>query len=591
MSRLTKDRCLVADLPKTPPSDNPTFFLAGWVNSRRDHGGLVFVDLRDHSGLVQLVLSPDQPTVFEKNDQLSLESAIMVSGHLVARPPELVNDKIASGQVELVVLELTILNKAQPLPIPVAENSRVHEDNRWRYRYLDLRRPVCQNYLRQRAKFYQVIRDFMQQQNFVEVSTPILANSSPEGARDFLVPSRLQPGKFYALPQAPQQFKQLLMAGGLDRYYQIAPCFRDEDPRADRLYGDFYQLDLEMAFVDDGQFVRQTVAPLVELMVEDFAKKSLKKPLLELTYDQALADYGSDKPDLRFDLKLINLTAQLRLLKSDIIQKALSDNGLAKGLLVSEVFSRKQLDDYQVIAESAGLAGLGHLSLTSEGLVGPLAKLVTDDLLTAWHQEISWSPGQTLFFAVGQESPVNNALASLRNKLGQDLNLIDDSQVVATWITEFPFYEFNDQGQLDFAHNPFSKPLGDLTTASPASLRADQYDLVCNGYEVCSGAVRNHQPQDLLAAFSRVGYQKEQVLANFAGVLKALSYGAPPHAGCAFGLDRLLMILLETSNIRETVAFPKSGRGQDLLFDSPNWLSEAELAELGLSLKSFKKGS
>ncbi len=562
--------------------------VAGWVHSRRDHGGLLFVDLRDHTGLIQLVFHPDPADVLAAAHRLRDEWVIMVSGQLVPREADLVNSRLASGEIEVLVEELLVLNQSPVPPIPVNappdQVGQIHEDNRLRYRYLDLRRPKMQQRLKQRDQLYRLIRQFMADQQFTEVPTPILANSSPEGARDFLVPSRLSPGRFYALPQAPQQFKQLLMVGGLHRYYQIAPCFRDEDPRADRLYGDFYQLDLEMSFVTDGRVVRQTVGPLVEQVVAAFDYHLTPASIAEMSYAQALADYGTDKPDLRLANKLIRVDDLLGQTNANVLAAGLRGDGQIKALVAPAPLARKQLADLTELATRQGAGGLAYLVVRADqSQTGPLAKLLSPTELAALVDRTELGPDQTLLLVADRSAVVNRTLAAVRSWLIDQFGVADQSAVAAVWITDFPFYEVDGQS-INFGHNPFSQPQGDPETDDPQALLADQYDLVINGYEVCSGAVRNHRPDSLRAAFRRVGYDDATIQARFGGFLEALSFGAPPHAGCAFGLDRLLMILTGETNIRETVAFPKTGAGVDLLMRSPSAVSAADLADLGLQL-------
>ena len=562
--------------------------VAGWVHSRRDHGGLLFVDLRDHTGLIQLVFRPDPTDVLAAAHRLRDEWVILVSGQLARREADLVNSRLPSGEIEVLVEELLVLNQSPVPPIPVNippdQVGQIHEDNRLRYRYLDLRRPKMQQRLRQRDQLYRLIRQFMAEQQFTEVPTPVLANSSPEGARDFLVPSRLSPGRFYALPQAPQQFKQLLMIGGLHRYYQIAPCFRDEDPRADRLYGDFYQLDLEMSFVTDGRAVRQTVGPLVEQLISAFDLQLTSASISEMSYAQALADYGTDKPDLRLANKLIRVDDLLGQTKATVLAGGLQGNGQIKALVAPAALTRKQLADLTELATGQGAGGLAYLAVGSDqSQTGPLAKLLSPAELTALIDRTELGPDQTLLLVADRSAVVNRALAAVRSWLVGQFGVADQSAAAAVWITDFPFYEV-DGHSIDFGHNPFSRPQGDPETDDPQALLADQYDLVINGYEVCSGAVRNHQPDSLRAAFRRVGYDAATIQTRFGGFLEALSFGAPPHAGCAFGLDRLLMILTGETNIRETVAFPKTGAGVDLLMRSPSPVPPADLGNLGLQL-------
>ncbi len=585
-----KQRQLAAGL--AGQSDLPQeVVLAGWVNSRRDHGGVLFVDLRDHTGLVQLVFNPDQPEVLAAAQQLRDEWVVLVRGQLRPRAEGLANPQLATGQLEVAVADLLVLNRSPALPIPVnvspAQVGQTHEDNRLRYRYLDLRRPQMQQRLKQRDRLYRLIRQFMAASQFTEVPTPILANSSPEGARDFLVPSRLRPGQFYALPQAPQQFKQLLMVGGLERYYQIAACFRDEDPRADRLYGDFYQLDLEMSFVADGAVVRQTVNPLVEKLITDFGYRLTTETIPEISYAEAMADYGCDKPDLRLPAKLVRVDDLLTQTDARVLAAGLADDGQIKAIVTPAGLSRKQIDELTGLAVGQGAGGLAYLNLAEDrSASGPLANLLAPAELAELVAKTEIGPGQTLLLVADRVEVVNRALATVRSWLaGQFAS--DDPLAAAVWVTDFPFYDIDPQtGSVDFGHNPFSRPQGDPATADPGSLLADQYDLVINGYEVCSGAVRNHQPESLRAAFARVGYDDEATSARFRGLLEALSFGAPPHAGCAFGLDRLLMILTGETNIRETVAFPKTGTGVDLLMQSPAQIPVQDLKDLGLGLQA-----
>ena len=566
--------------------ETPAATLAGWVHGRRDHGGLIFIDLRDYSGLLQLIFQPQNEQLFAQANRLRSEWVIEVSGQLRKRPQELVNPKIESGHFELLVNSMRILNVSETPPISIDEVDLASEDKRLRYRYLDLRRPKMQRNLRLRAKLYRYIRDFMEERDFIEVPTPILANSSPEGARDFLVPSRLHGGKFYALPQAPQQFKQLLMVGGLPRYYQIAPVFRDEDPRSDRLYGDFYQLDLEMAFVEDGAVIRRLFTPLIEGLIQDFGELELHQGrFVEMSHQQALEDYGSDKPDLRYDLKLIDLSSVFAASQATVLSQALAaENGAVKGLLAPAVFSRKQLDELTQLVQASGAQGLAYLSYQEGGWQGPLLKFLKENELQQLLRLFQIQPGQTVFFIAHQSrSIVNHALGVLRARLGEQLSLADPRLVSALWIVDFPFYEEDEEtGQLTFAHNPFSRPSGDLAQSDKLRITADQFDLVLNGHEVCSGAVRNHDSRLLAQAFANLGYDTSSIEEQFGAMIEAFKFGAPPHAGCAFGLDRILMILAQESNIRELVAFPKNGSGVDVMMGSPSEITPQQKKDLGL---------
>ncbi len=573
--------------------------VSGWVHSRRDHGGLIFVDLRDHTSLLQLVFNSDNPEAFSLADELRDEFVVRAEGMVCERASGLKNDKIPTGAVELVVERLTLLNRAETLPIqPFAEENQAGEDLRFKYRYLDLRRPTMQQMLKKRAEMYRRMHQYMDDRDFIEIQTPILANSSPEGARDFLIPSRLQEGKFYALPQAPQQFKQLLMVGGVPRYYQLAACFRDEDPRADRLYGEFYQLDLEMSFVEDGEEVRQEVEPLMRQLATDFAGKKLLdlsdlpvgdgSPIPRISYRDAMETYGLDKPDLRFGMELIELTdvfanTEFGVFKNAVCIKAICvKNGAS--------LSRKQIDQFTDIAKSEGAGGLAYITYQDGEAKSPIAKFLSETELTAIKQKTGAADGDAVFFGADTRPVVNAVLGRLRNEFAAHFNLKDPSVVALAWIIDFPFYEWDDYGKkLDFGHNPFSMPKGGLevlesatTDAEKLAIVADQFDMVMNGYEICSGGVRNHNPAVLYKVFDLLGFSKSYVEEKFGAMLNAFKYGAPPHAGCAFGVDRILMELIDETNVRETLAFPKNGSGVDMMMDSPSTVDPAQLKELGL---------
>lgn len=573
--------------------------VSGWVHSRRDHGGLIFVDLRDHTGLLQLVFNSDNPEAFSLADELRDEFVIRAEGMVCERAAGLKNDKIPTGAVELVVERLTLLNRAETLPIqPFAEENQAGEDLRFKYRYLDLRRPKMQQMLKKRAEMYRRIHQYMDDRDFIEIQTPILANSSPEGARDFLIPSRLQEGKFYALPQAPQQFKQLLMVGGVPRYYQLAACFRDEDPRADRLYGEFYQLDLEMSFVEDGEEVRQEVEPLIRQLATDFAGKKLLdlsglavgdgSPIPRISYRDAMETYGSDKPDLRFGMELIELTDVFAETEFGVFKNA----ECVKAICVKNgaSLSRKQIDQFTDIAKSEGAGGLAYITYQDGEAKSPIAKFLSEAELAAIQQKTGAADGDAVFFGADTRSVVNAVLGRLRNEFATHFNLKDPSVVAFAWIIDFPFYEWDDHGKkLDFGHNPFSMPKGGLralesatTDADKLAIVADQFDMVMNGYEICSGGVRNHSPAVLYKVFDLLGFSESYVEEKFGAMLNAFKYGAPPHAGCAFGVDRILMELIDETNVRETLAFPKNGSGVDVMMDSPSTVNPAQLKELGL---------
>ena len=584
---------------KTSDEVGKNITVAGWVHSRRDHGGLIFIDLRDHTGLVQLVINPEQAEAFRLAESLRDEFVIHASGVVTERGEGLKNPNIASGNVEIVVENLEILNRAETLPIqPFAEENQAGEDLRFKYRYLDLRRPKMQQMLKKRAEMYRRMHQYMDTRDFIEIQTPILANSSPEGARDFLIPSRLQEGKFYALPQAPQQFKQLLMVGGVPRYYQLAACFRDEDPRADRLYGEFYQLDLEMSFVEDGEEVRREVEPLMRQLATDFAGKKLLdlsglavgdgSPIPRISYRDAMETYGSDKPDLRFGMELIDLTDVFADTEFGVFKNA----ECIKAICVknSASLSRKQIDQFTDIAKSEGAGGLAYITYQDGEAKSPIAKFLSEAELSSIQQKTGAVDGDAVFFGADTRSVVNAVLGRLRNEFATHFNLKDPSVVAFAWIIDFPFYEWDDHGKkLDFGHNPFGMPKGGLqalesatTDAEKLAIVADQFDMVMNGYEICSGGVRNHNPAVLYKVFDLLGFSESYVEEKFGAMLNAFKYGAPPHAGCAFGVDRILMELIDETNVRETLAFPKNGSGVDVMMDSPSMVDPAQLKELGL---------
>lgn len=574
---------------QTPDQIGQTVTVSGWVNSRRDHGGLIFIDLRDHSGVVQLVVNPESGDAFHLAESVRDEYVISATGAVREREEGLKNPHLPTGGLEIVVNELTLLNKSEPLPVNVHDDGQQSgEELRLKYRYLDLRRPKMQQRLKQRADMYRHMRQYMDGAGFTEITTPVLANSSPEGARDFLVPSRLHQGKFYALPQAPQQFKQLLMVGGIDRYYQIAACFRDEDARADRLYGEFYQLDLEMAFVEDGETVRQTVEPLIKQLATDFAGKHLlSDDVPRIPYAKAMEEYGSDKPDLRFDMKLIELSDELAntefgVFKNAEVVKAIRVQGGAS-------LSRSQIDGFTEIAKSEGAGGLAYITYENGEAKSPIAKFLSADELNAIKSKTGAEDGDALFFGADARTKVNKVLGRLRSEFADHFNLKDPNVIALCWIVDFPFYELDEKtGKLDFGHNPFSMPRGGAeaidNTENKLDILADQYDMVMNGYEICSGGVRNHSPETLYKVFGALGYDQAYVEQKFGAMLNAFKYGAPPHAGCAFGVDRMFMELVGESNIREVVAFPKNGSGVDAMMESPSIVDDAQLRDLAIKV-------
>jgi len=562
--------------------------VSGWVNSRRDHGGLIFIDLRDHKGIIQLVITPDNPEAFQIAESLRDEFVITASGKVRERAPELKNPNIETGDIEIVVDSLELINRSEPLPVNTHdEGDASGEELRLKYRFLDLRRPSMQRTLKRRAEYYRFMRKYMDEHDFIEITTPILANSSPEGARDFLVPSRLHPGQFYALPQAPQQFKQLLMVGGVPRYYQIAPCFRDEDPRADRLYGDFYQLDCEMSFVDDGEVVRQTLEPLIIKLVKEFAGKELvSETVPRISYREAMDKYGTDKPDLRYGLEMVDLTDALKGCEFKVFQapvvKAICVPGGAS-------FTRKQIDEFTDLARKNGAGGLAYITFADGEAKGPVVKFLKAEELAKIKELTGAKDGDAVFFGADEREKVNKVLGAVRIAFADNLGLKDDHKVALCWIVDFPFYEWDDgANKLDFGHNPFSLPKGGLKavreTENKLDIVADQYDMVMNGYEICSGAVRNYSPEVMYEVFGVLGYDKDYVAQRFGGMLNAFKFGAPPHAGCAFGIDRMFMVLESLTNIRDIVAFPKNGSGVDLMMNSPSPVDDKQLEEAHLAI-------
>lgn len=579
---------------KTPRLVGQEIKVAGWVNTRRDHGGVIFVDLRDHTGLIQVVFNPNHDDIFHLAEKLRDEYCIAVTGTVRERGAGLENPHLATGQIELVASRLEVLNRSDPIPVATRdEGQRSSEEMRLRYRYLDLRRPSMQQMIARRDQFNRIIRRYMAEHDFIEVTTPILANSSPEGARDFLVPSRLHQGDYYALPQAPQQFKQLLMVGGVPRYYQIAACFRDEDPRADRLYGEFYQLDCEMSFVDDGEVVRHTLEPLIIQLAKEFGHKKLvstytsgSDPIPRLTYHEAMEHYGTDKPDLRYHLELVELTDALSETNFGVFKQAECIKAICvKG---GASFTRKQIDNFTELAKAEGAGGLAYLTYEESGIKSPIAKFLSKSELDEITRRTEATAGDIVLFGADRRALVNKVLGKLRVALADFQELKHDDEVALCWVADFPFYEYDEaNARVDFGHNPFSMPKGGIATLEQAAtdeqklaITADQYDMVMNGYEICSGAVRNHNPDIMYKAFEILGYDHAYVEQKFGALLNAFRYGAPPHAGCAYGLDRIFMVMENTDNIRDVVAFPKNGSGADLMMGSPSQVLDTQLKEL-----------
>ncbi|MDQ1366595.1 MAG: aspartyl-tRNA synthetase [Acidimicrobiaceae bacterium] len=579
--------------------------LAGWIGAKRDHGGLLFIDLRDAGGVLQLVSHPDRPG-FDPLSRLRLESVISVEGEVVARDEKDFNPKLATGTIELAVDSIEVLSVADVLPFPIDPAAEISEEARLRFRYLDLRRGPVVARLQARARLAQLVRTHLAGRGFLEITTPILTASSPEGARDFLVPSRLYPGEFYALPQAPQQFKQLLMVGGVERYFQIAPCFRDEASRADRSPGEFYQIDLEMAFAtqeDVFDEVEQLMVHVVTELPEDGLApvKRAKAPFPRLTYSDAVTRYGTDKPDLRFDLAIADLTATLGgATELPMFQLAHEKGHAIRALRIpgGGPRPRRWFDAFADAAAKSGVTGSwlqledpsGAPSATDESPVlpakGPLARKLTEGEVRMIVEAVGAVPGDAVLTAVGPPQKVSQPLGVQRSVVGRELGLADPDELAFCWITDFPMYEWNDETRgWDFSHNPFSMPQGGLETLQtkdPGDILAYQYDLVCNGLELSSGAVRNHQPEVMEAAFAIAGYGPDRVQESFPALWQAFHYGAPPHAGIAPGFDRLLMMLLDQANLREVIAFPLNQSARDLLMGAPSVVNEQQLKELHL---------
>ena len=565
--------------------------VSGWVQARRDHGGVIFIDVRDHTGLVQLVINPEQAEAFRIAEELRDEFVIRAEGVVKERGEGLVNPNIASGTVEIVVQSLTILNRAETLPIQPFSEAQANEELRLKYRYLDLRRPKMQHMLKKRAEMTERMRQYMLRDEYIEIQTPILANSSPEGARDFLIPSRLHHGKFYALPQAPQQFKQILMVGGIPKYFQIAPVFRDEEARADRSYGEFYQLDMEQSFVEDGQVIRDFMEPLIVDLVKDFAGKALLDDEVRvIPYREAMEKYGSDKPDLRYGMELTELTDVFANTDFAVFKNAEA----VKAIRVERgsELSRKQIDKFTDIAKGEGAGGLAYITYDQGEAKSPIAKFLSEAELASIKERMGAHDGDTIFFGADKRNVVNKVLGRLRIDFADHFGLKDANVIALCWIIDFPFYEWDDtRKKVDFGHNPFSMPKGGAaalnvtTDEEKLAIVADQYDMVMNGYELCSGGVRNHNPEVLYKVFGLLGYDKQYVEDRFGAMLNAFKYGAPPHAGCAFGVERMFMELMSENNIREVVAFPKNGSGVDVMMNSPSVVDSSQLDELHIKSK------
>ena len=573
-------------------------FLSGWVHKKRDHGNLLFIDLRDNYGITQCTVDKDNKN-FSSLEKLSLETVIKIEGNVLKRTKETINTEISTGEIEIKVKSFQVLGKTKELPLPVFSDQEYAEDIRLKYRFLDLRRKKIHNNIILRSKVISFIRKEMEKLGFNEFQTPILTSSSPEGARDFLVPSRLNPGKFYALPQAPQQFKQLIMVAGFDKYFQIAPCFRDEDARADRSPGEFYQLDLEMSFVEQ-EDVFEVVEKLMVNLFKKFSNKKLKyQKFPKITFQETMLKYGTDKPDLRNPLIITDLTEIFTRsdVKFEIFKKLVKSGSYVRGIVTKKTKDKPRsfFDGIDKWAKEEGASGLAYFTFEKEKNIsakGPVGKFFSEESLKEIMKKTSAEVGDSIFFACGKAEDLEKITSLARDKIANELGIINENEFAFCWIVDYPMFE-KDQitKKIKFSHNPFSMPQGDLKKIdfnNPLNIKAYQYDIVCNGVELSSGAIRNHIPELMYKLFSIAGYNKKQVDDKFSGMINALSYGAPPHGGIAPGIDRIVMLLADEKNIREVTMFPMNQNAQDLLMNSPSEVSSEQLKELNLSLNKKK---
>jgi len=574
--------------------------LTGWVNSYRDLGGLIFIDLRDRYGLTQVRFDCNNgsQTIADVLRDVKNEWVLQIVGEVVARPKEMINKEMATGEIEIEITKINVLNKSLLLPFELNDekNGEANEALRLQYRFLDLRRPKLQKMLKTKDEIITYVRDYFHKLDFWEIQTPILANSSPEGARDFIIPSRLYPGKFYALPQAPQQFKQLLMVGGIDKYFQIAPCFRDEDPRMDRHYGEFYQIDMEMSFVEQDD-IFQVMEPLMLELTKKFSEKKIINLLPheifpQISWHDALNRFGSDKPDLRFEMEIKDISEIVQNSDFSVFKGQIEGGGCVKALGVKggAVFTRKEIDFVIEEAKKRGANGLSYIVLKEDKIQSSLTKFLGDDIISKLVAECSAGQGDIIFIVSDKWKLTCDILGYLRNYFGEKLGLKNNGLAAFAWIVDFPMYEYSEieEGRIDFAHNPFSMPQGGMETLKskePLSILAYQFDLVLNGFEVSSGAIRNHNPEIMYEAFKLAGYSKEEVNKNFSAMINAFSFGAPPHGGNAPGLDRLIMVLNDWNSIRDIYAFPKDSQGKDLMSGSPCEISDSQLNDLSINIK------
>ena len=563
-----------------------TVTLSGWVHRKRDHGQLIFVDLRDHYGISQIV-SDTQKDTFDILEKISLESVISVHGKVVERSAETINHNIPTGEVELQVDKIIILSNAESLPLQVNSDDDYGEEIRLRYRYLDLRRNRPHQNIILRSQIIQEIRSEMLEQDFIEFQTPILTASSPEGARDFLVPSRIHKGKFYALPQAPQQFKQLVMVSGFDKYFQIAPCFRDEDSRADRSPGEFYQLDVEMSFVEQ-EDVFEAVQPVIYNVFKKFTKKEVVKDFIKITFKDAMLKYGTDKPDIRYDVFIQDVTDVFKNSNFKIFASNIEKGSVVRGVPGVDCGSRAFADKMNSWAQSQGAPGMGYIIFSDNEAKGPIANALGLEKSQILKEKFNLNDGDALFFSCAMEKEAADLAGKARAKIAIEKNMIDENQFKFCWIVDYPMFEKNEiTGEIDFSHNPFSMPQGgmkSLIEKNPLDILAYQYDLVCNGVELSSGAIRNHVPDIMYKAFEIAGHNHDVVDNKFPGMINAFKFGAPPHGGIAPGIDRIVMLLADEPNLREIVLFPMTGKAEDLMMGAPSEVNEIQLKELGINI-------
>ena len=572
--------------------------LSGWINKKRDHGNILFIDLRDNYGITQCIIDKENPN-FSLIEKMQLETVVSIDGKVVNRSKETINKEINTGEVEVSIENLKVLGKCKELPLPVFSDQEYAEEIRLKYRFLDLRRKKIHENIILRSEVISFIRNEMKRKGFLEFQTPILTSSSPEGARDFLVPSRLNPGKFYALPQAPQQFKQLIMVSGFDKYFQIAPCFRDEDARSDRSPGEFYQLDLEMSFVEQEDVFKVVEDLMVSTFMKFSNKKIMSKKFPRITYSESLLKYGSDKPDLRNPLLINDITKIF--LRDDVsfeIFKKLVKNGSSVRCIVTKKthnMPRSFFDNIDKWAKEQGASGLAYFTIEKEKNItakGPVGKFFSEESLKEIMKITDAEIGDSIFLSCGNKKELENITSLARDKIATDLGLIDENSFAFCWVVDYPMFEENSESKkIEFSHNPFSMPQGEIDKINfqkPLDILAYQYDIVCNGIELSSGAIRNHIPELMYKLFSIAGYSKEKVDQKFSGMINALSYGAPPHGGIAPGIDRIVMLLANEKNIREVTMFPMNQNAQDLMMNAPSEVNENQLKELGLSYKTKK---